>query len=355
MNSLKELRRHRSLAVVMREYYNSFPPLLISEEAFQKIEKTAALFPVHSSSFWGYEIPLSSSKKAADLLLCIHKADCLKELFLNNPEVNAAIASGGADYEKFRKFSLQWAGNEKKLRETVSNIWFEYDCSAHSDILPTPNFFYAPAEGLNSLALIYITHFIFHTILQQKTEKQAYTLLLKCIELLEGKGWVSQIGMMLARKEQCFRLFIQDMPEFGILPYLKKLNYKFANNANLEAQLHICYKYCKRVDLDIDIHFEVGEKIGLECYLDSNDQAIYFLRMLYANQMCEADKYLMLQDYLENIRFHRSKEFQAFFSHFKLVYSPPAGFTAKAYIGYAESGIARQIIRTKPVKTNLYA
>ena len=208
---------------------------------------------------------------------------------------------------------------------------------------------------MNSLALVYITYFVFDAILQQKTEKHTYSLLLKCIELLEGKGWVSQIGMMLARKEQCFRLFIQNIPKFGILPFLKKLNYKYAENADLEVQLNICYNCCKRVDLDIDIRFEIGKKIGLECYFDSNEQAIYFLRMLYEKQICQADKYLLVQDYLESICFDRSKEFQAFFSHIKLIYCPGAGFVAKAYVGYAESGMARQIIRTKPVKTNLYA
>ena len=134
MNLLNELQPGRTLAAVMREYYNSVLQLLISEEAFQRIEKLGVLFPVDSSSFWGYEIPLSSSKKAADFLLCIHKPDRFKDLFSSNPWFNSTDVVNGADYEKFQKFSLQWAGNKKKLREAVSNIWFEYDCSDNSDI-----------------------------------------------------------------------------------------------------------------------------------------------------------------------------------------------------------------------------
>ncbi len=127
---------------------------------------------------------------------------------------------------------------------------------------------------------------------------------------------------------------------FGILPYLQKLHYAHADNADLKAILSLCYQHCKRVALDIDILTELGEKIGIECYFATTAEAISFLYILYERGMCGKDKFEAVKAYLEAIHFDMSKQFQTFFSHVKLAFNPGEGITAKAYIGYAETGMA---------------
>jgi hypothetical protein len=337
-----------SLASFIKKYW--YPSLysLISEEGYRRVDKLGQRIPMDVTSFWGYEIPLSVDERSADFLFCVHNASLFRQALLyDQPHCQQWLDA--SIYAALKDISMAWVDRDSNLGKVIANIWFEYDYKDLAKEYPPANFFYAPKQHCHPLEVVWATQRILTLIFQKHIAKTTFSFLTECMHRLPGNGWVSQIGMMLARGEDRLRLFIQQIDNKALLPYLESIGYPYARNADLCQQLHLCDTLASRTDLDIDISDTIGDKIGLECYFDSIEQALHFLDQLYEHHLCTEHKYHGIQAYMKQIQFDVHQRFQHFFSHIKLVYDPHTGFTSKAYLGFVASTLARNIIRTKPL------
>ncbi len=176
-----------------------------------------------------------------------------------------------------------------------------------------------------------------------------FRFLITCMTQFEGKGWVAQIGRMLARQENKLRLFIQQIPRYGILPYLRRLAYPHVDHPALISQLECCYALADTVDLDIDITDRIGSQLGLECYFNTTEKALLFLDYLAEQGLCVPQKYPLLRAHLLQVRLLPDQQLLHGFSHIKLGFHPEKGFISKVYLGYVDREIASYVVRTQPL------
>lgn len=344
-------QRGERLSDLIDVYHTPFK-YLISEDVFSRIKKSVNWIPAMTSPFWGYEISLSNSENDSDFLLCISKSQNLREALNNQPAYDFCPESK-FNYNKLRGFSDYWSDCDEQIKSLIQNIWLEYDFEFMNGTFILPNFFFAPRKGSNYLSIVIESTEIFKLLSKIQIPNIVYSNLLHVHTQLENKCWISQIGLMLTRKEDRIRLFIQNFAKDELIKYLERIGYPYYGDKDLKNHLENCYRFSDFVFLDIDLGSEVGSKIGLEIYFDYIHQAIDYLKYLLENKLCDPAKYIVFKNHLENIQFDKSKDFQHFLSHFKLVFSPGDGCLSKAYVGFVKNSIARSVIRTQPINPHI--
>jgi hypothetical protein len=341
-------RAEDSLGSIMELYYTSSLETLIPRTAFTLLKNECLRYPANASAFWGYEIPLDQDAAAADLLICIHQPDSLIKLFEDSPDLFPAGLKSKDAYHGLYDFLVLWHEKKDNTLSEVRNIWFEYDHELLAAKSPLPNFFFAPDRNSSALGNILMISKIWNLLFNTTPSARTFQLYLSCFRALPKGAWIPQVGRMAARKENNLRLFVQDLGPSGILPYLGKINYGHVHDPALHDLLEACYKAAKRVDLDIDILEKTGEKIGLECYFETVNQAIHFIDMLYSLELCTKARWHSGKAYLAQMKFNDKDAHQHFLSHIKLSFDPKRGIKSKIYLGYASAQEARNIIRTRP-------
>jgi len=329
--------------------YNKLP---ISDLAWIDLNRLMQLVPLSLTHFWGYEIPLSREDLVADFLFCIHDRE---RFYAFMSESNKTDLFPGPYFNRFKSLAAKWNNLSDPISDALTNLWFEYD---YQDIQLThfnPNFFFAPNQSLNFLEIVNISYKIFGELKEETPEKDQYALLLKCYEALPGTSWISQIGMMLARNNATtLRIFIQDIPNKGILNILENLNYAYLNDVALQQALHLAYQSSDQVNLNLDIGKTVGAKLGIECYFNTMETALGFLGKIYECGVCTEQKFHLMKSCLEKMHLNQNSDYQEFLSHFKIVYTPGYPLDLKAYTGFVHTNIARSVIRTKPLIKSSY-
>ncbi|MEP7318556.1 MAG: hypothetical protein ABI921_07435 [Panacibacter sp.] len=340
----------QSFGKIMDQCCDNLKATLIEAESFELIKRHADFFPVSLSRFWGFEIPLNGLENSADFLFCISEPLQCFDYFFNTWQANFSHELPGELFlPGIRDFSVAWCEAKTLPFKCVVNIWFEYDFQNIQEGILKPNFFYAPAKGTHPFAVVSASETIFKTISGSLVSKLAYAHLLHCLHQLPVNGWVSQIGMMFARNEHTLRLFIQQIPRNGIKPYLEKIHYRYAADEQFNKLLEDCYQLADQVDLNIDVSDSTGDTIGLECSFNEMQRSLDFLDVLFLKGWCKEQKYHALHECLVKMRVEPGKDFQPFFSHFKIVFHPHRPVKTKVYIGYAEKTSASKMIKTKPL------
>lgn len=345
---------NRFVFSVFNEYYTEELERLIDRDSFTNITRFAERFTKNLSPFFGYEVQLGSESSTADLLLCISNPDFFSD-YVNSEIKN--ISENKFDDDTLiglESFSRFWSEKNHLQVQPVNNIWFEFDYNEIGKNSPKACFFFGPKLSINKLEMLLLTKEIFQRIFQKNIEPFTLKALLGIYHILGEDQFISQIGMMNSRGDKNLRLFIQGKDKFWIPKLLSEMDYPFAGKSDFKMQLDECNKLASTVDLDIDIYETIGNKIGLECYFKSTDKALLFLEQLTQKGLVLQHKAYALKEYLLRLKTYKSRLFQPFFSHFKLVYHLSNGFYAKAYIGYVNHKLLPNVIQTKPAKIKSY-
>jgi len=341
-----------TISSLLKDFYVPELEGLIGIKCFTKIAKFTHRFPENLSPFFGYEIQLGTNNNQADFLFCIsdpvevrNYVDSEKSGFTGNSFDTETI--NGLD-----NFSEYWNAACAQSENQINNIWFEFDYNEIEKERPKACFFFGPKLNVNQLEVLLLTERVFGEIFDKNVGANTLKKLLEIVQALEKGTFISQIGMMNSRNDENLRLFIQGKKENWIKPFLQKLNYAHINNPEFITILEACNQIAENVDLDIDISTKLGDNIGLECYFNTAEKALSFLDYLEKNKLAISEKCTLLKNYIVCLAPDKTKSYQAFFSHFKIVFKPGLGFNSKAYFGYTTTRLAPELIRTRPFKSD---
>ena len=339
-----------TISSLLKDFYVPELEGLIGKECFNRIAKFTHRLPGNLSPFFGYEIQLGNKNNQADFLFCI--SDPVEFRNYVDSEISG-LSENSFDAETingFDNFSGYWISKYVQSENQINNIWFEFDYNEIEKERPTACFFFGPKLNVNQLEVLLLTERVFVEIFDKKVEANTLKKLLEIYQALDKETFISQIGMMNSRNEENLRLFIQSKKQNWIKPFLQKLNYPHINNSEFITILDTCNQIAVNVDLDIDISTKLGDNIGLECYFNTAEKALSFLDYLEQNNLAISEKCTLLKNFIISIAPDKTKSYQAFFSHFKIVFKPGLGFNSKAYFGYTTTKLAPELIQTKPFK-----
>lgn len=337
-----------SLAEAIQAHYSPTLAQLVPAHTLARLALLTSYLPQALTTFWGFELPMSNAEASSDFLICLHQADICHQVLQREPGLRAIIPE--PLYTRLLALVRHWIDPADRMGQLISNIWLEYDYDRMKLGQFCPSFFYGPKGNVHSLAVLMASQQIMTQLAPDGLSDGTYRMLARCMTMLAVRGGVSQIGRMLARAENSLRVFIQQIPPQGILPYLQRIDYPHANHPTLVAQLDRCYQFASTVDLDIDIADRVGSQLGLECYFATTEQALLFLADLVNQGLCRADKYQLLHNHVHQLLDTADEQWVPFFSHIKLGFHPDKGFSSKVYLGYVTPGMAPFVIQTKPIQ-----
>lgn len=341
-----------TISSLLKDFYTPQLKGLIAPDCFHKIANFTERFPENLSPFFGYEIQLGNNNNQADFLFCISSPVHFRN-FVNSEAINGSVQNFDSEtFTGLDNFSLFWSDEGRNSKNPINNIWFEFDYEEMEKKRPKACFFFGPKINLNHLEVLLLTEKVFSKIFNKQVKKETLKKLLEINRFLGKQSFISQIGMMNSRNDESLRLFVQGKSKNWIIPFLEQMNYRHVGNADLISILKSCSQLSSNVDLDIDITDEMGENLGIECYFNTTEKAVDFLKMLVENKLATAEKGRFLKNYIDSLESDKSKNFQAFLSHFKIGFKPGQGLIAKAYFGYVAQNLASEIIKTKPVNSN---
>jgi hypothetical protein len=340
-----------TISSLLKDFYVPELEGLIGIECFNRIAKFTQRFPENLSPFFGYEIQLGTNIYQADFLFCVSNPSEFRNYVDSEMSDLSEDSLDLETIDGLNNFSAFWLNETENRKNQINNIWFEFDYNEIEKSRPKSCFFFGPKLNVNKLEVLLLTERVFNKIFNKQVKATTLKTLLEIYHFLEKDSYVSQIGMMNSRNDENLRLFIQGKSKNWILAFLQKMNYSHTNNPEFLAHYENCMPFSSTVDLDIDISSGIGENLGLECYFTSTENALLFLEYLVEKGLSTIQKSDLLKKYLLSLRPDKSKPFQPFFSHFKLVFKPGSGFFAKAYFGYVIQKLAPKIIQTKPIKT----
>jgi hypothetical protein len=340
-----------SLSSVLQEFYIPELEPVISVESFNYILNFTKHFPKWLTQFFGYEINLNSNNRESDFLICINEPERFNKFIRNNSPLHQKVFDP-ATTKRFANFSDYWSNDKTGAGKKINNIWFEFDYSEIKEKLPRLSFFFGPRLDVNRLEMLLITERVFSDIFTKKVNPGTLKMLLRTYEILGNECFISQIGMMNARYENSLRLFIQGTHKNWIIPLLQKMNYTHSAHPDLNLVLNSCIQLSSKVDLDIDISEKIGNNIGLECYMNSTEQALTFLDFWVQKKLSSSWKSEQVKNFILTLKPVRNKSHQPFLSHFKIVFKPEDGFFIKVYLGYLTQNLVPKLIQTNPNKSD---
>jgi len=319
------------LVHVLENFKNIGPFKFIEKDYFKELLSLIEGVPASVSDYFGFEFHFQETKSEPDFLICIHSPAHFKNFLFPFQSKIMEKSKKIQTFDSLNKFQSNW---EIKWKTNIHNIWLEFDKKDIQTTNPAFSFFYAPNLKVNKLEIVLTTKEIFETVTNQTIQAASLKKLLECYKILGDHAIISQIGMMHARGESGLRLFIQKLGPNNIPIFLKTVGYKYAQDGTLMNILSLSAKFASQVDLDIDIHDQILDNIGIECYFDDPLKAIHFFNQfqeLFNGQNEFSSNFV--HSYFSN-EHHVSHDFRIWFSHFKINYQPSYSPKLKAYLGF---------------------
>lgn len=276
--------REFSIAAYLHAVAQHLPAALLAPEAIQTIVALAEQLPGGTTSFFGFECPLSAQAASADFLLCSTR-----------DEGHARILAGSHDtidlplalleypaWQRVRAFCRAWESEAPALLGQIMNIWLEFDVGNHPQAVTCPSVFFGahPPLGTNpdndrsamlrdALALLEPAAI---------AGARGATLQRICAGLPDG-AYAFQIGVMFARQVAAIRVCLRGVEPSSIGALLTKLGWAGARG-ELETLVSALAPLVERLDIDLDVGDAIGPKIGIECYFGTDAQTALRVRQL---------------------------------------------------------------------------
>lgn len=290
--------------------------------------------PASISTLWGYELRLENTDLHSDFQICISKASygAFQEFLSQSPFTHPL-------WSRFRELSTRWTIGADPVYHLLRNIWLEMDAAEMQSDNPMPNFFFAPVDGLDTAEFTKVVRHMF-SILGFDLTNEEIASVSGIHALLPAGSWIPQIGMMAARPgKQAVRLFVHNIREHEIMPFVKGLGYNFDCH-QLEALLSEMARIFDFVDINVEAdHPERQDVVGLEGYFYSWDihkleKMITYLR---GKGLLDERYISKLRDYLVASERTSDSLYREFIHHVKISYAGYAHLHAKLYVGVKRS------------------
>ncbi|MEM6321608.1 MAG: hypothetical protein AAF960_28370 [Bacteroidota bacterium] len=249
------------------------PAGIVDDSQFGQIIDRLEGLPEKLTSFFGFECPLHTNQPVADFLLCVFADEYGRDILSGKTGTDNIPADWLSDevWRKVHRFAQAWNTPTNELFYKADNIWLEFDIiDQEGQKIPQPSFFFAPyhqqekkfLKGAESQAIV-------RQGLQLVRGKSYSAATSNNIDLLykhlPKEAYVFQVGSMLARKEDTYRICIRDITIESIPVFLTQVGWIGDMDA-LKTTLQILGSLVDRIDLDLDVGTTIGSKIGLECY-----------------------------------------------------------------------------------------
>jgi hypothetical protein len=253
------------------------PPALIGKEGMDAIAGVARLLPgsLALQTFF-LECNLSRPEAAGDFLPLVQAAAGRSELAAGIPAVLRDIPI----WVRIQAFLDAWGDMHSVLSSTIDRVWLEFDVSTAGGGPPVPSIFHgyqlAQTGDAGIIAppierQIEATRLAFQILTDRPIEPAVVRQLRACYELLPSDASVFQLGAMIARETDAFRVCVGFRDRSQILPYLDRLGWR----GEQDQLQNVLGQLAGRADwlaLDIDVTTSVLPKVGLECYLRRDDR-----------------------------------------------------------------------------------
>lgn len=329
---------------------------LISAACRRRVLDAAALLPAAASGFFGFEARLGDSAPEVDFLACISAEAGGREAWaaaMPPPGMEAAPA-----WRRAARFVQAWAEPGSPFHDPIINMWVEFDLIGDPAAPLLPSLFFgtnvlgpeqaAPSEHQWLTAAI-------EQVADAPPSDARRRTIADCLAALPSDGRLFQIGTMLSRRQPFLRLCFRGLPITEITGYLEGIGWRGVRG-ELETLLGTIAPLIDDVLLDLDIDDGVGDRIGLECYLEDGPQLperlTAFLTHLRTVGLCTDTKAAALAAWFgltherwcrnswpADLRDHprrpgpgHSGGFVRSLHHVKLVFDPPRALQAKAYL-----------------------
>ncbi|MBT8327350.1 MAG: hypothetical protein KJP21_06480 [Bacteroidia bacterium] len=337
--------KEKSMSDILEHYNLPLISDIINDVAIKNIWDFTKIFPEDLCPFFGYEIQLGQSTDNADFLCCT--ADSAKfHSFVSS--LDSSLQIDKQLLHGLQIFSDYWKNPD--IANQINNIWLEFDYEEMEKTQSNFCFFFGPKTNINNLETILLAEQVFFKVFNKQLKPSVLKHFLEILHDLKNKARITQIGMMHSRKDHRLRLFIQGKHKLWALEFLRSIKHSSLFNKKFTAFIETVSKYCSKLDLDIDISEKVGDALGFECYCNSSDDAIALLESLVKEGLCLSSKSDQIKSYLVALKYDADKKFIPFISHFKIVFNPTKGLSAKVYIGYVSKNLAPKIIQLKPTQ-----
>jgi hypothetical protein len=184
-------------------------------------------------------------------------------------------------WSRLRAFLDAWGDTTLALSSTVDHVWLEFDVSTSAGGTPVPSVFhgYRSVDGVDAVTTatpsrsqLEATCRAFHILSGRPVALAVVEQLGACFEHLPAGARVFQLGAMIARDTDAFRVCVNFLDVSQILPYLDQLGWT-GERARLQRLLRQLEGRVDRLALDLDMSTSVLPKVGLECYLIRDDGA----------------------------------------------------------------------------------
>lgn len=331
-----------AFADVIDYYTRKYCSELVSDQTIEDLVRVTRHLPALFSSNWGFELRPFNAIHGVDFLACVHEPEQL----VARPGVEGQVSFP----ETFRPVIDAWQDKRSILHEGVKNIWFEID-QEHLGLPDTPfNFFIGPVENASPLALAdLLAHLVSLTSDGLLTEfKPALQQLFRAKYLLQDPSWIAQVGIMRARQQSGFRVFIQDISRQAATGFLQGMSYPALDREDLWKCWDALENAGARMALNVDLGRTIGPKLGLEAYFKTVDAAKDYLQEWAEENHAEPSQYHALMRFMSQLDGQQDGPLQPIFSHLKLVYVPDVFPELKAYFGFAKHKTLHLITYSKP-------
>ena len=358
------------------------PSSLISAEHLRALHALASRFPSGICEFFGFESRLGDLRAEVDFLLCA-KADEGGRDVLAGLAPEQPLPPEFLDHpvwKQIRSFAAAWVQPASPLHDCIQNVWLEFDIDGEMGLTlcqgvtlpPVPSLFMGTNVlfGRNcNIAPPWLLNQALPLCMGQAVAPDLEASLNAAVGALPAHANIFQMGMMLGRPGglNMLRLCIRGMNHQEAETYLRAVQWPGSLDV-IQDLLTFVYTSSDSVDLDIDLHPQVGPKIGLECSFgadrDTPIRLASFLENLVQQGLCLDSKRNGLLAWSRG--FHERTNpsawpadlrarsasaskptvsmFMRWVYHVKIVFVPGQPLEAKAYLAVRQAWITPEFI-----------
>lgn len=326
------------------------PDMLISSEAFDEIKKSASILPSELVNFtFGFECELGNENPDADFLVSyntqIGKRDALANISLDKELKENKVWKG------ILEVNNRWNDKNDFIYHRLDFLWLEFDTKTKNYFVPGIFFgplIYSDSKFSRKEQFIIICEKVFAIFGIDKPGKSVLTLM----NNLPDDVHIFQIGILPARNVPFQRFCITKLNSDELEKLLYVVEYPYIDKA--VELFNWLSDFSDKIEVDIDLGDEIGEKIGYECYIESENIEKWqkFLDFLVDEKMCTKEKCEAILNYpgvsdsdtdrdiwpenlldaLSVMNSWKQSIFKRSIHHIKVVFEPGKPLQAKVYL-----------------------
>ena len=254
----------------------SWPQELVSTEGCLRVQALAGQLPEDFSDFWGLECRMLSPEALADVLFEVKNKSLGQRLLAGQaPSCLDALSAEHIAWDRLRAFARLWSQEQEPLFR-VPNLWLEFDAQdaaspqAAAGLITRPSIFLGLRSKKMKLherkELFSQASHVFQLPLPIFEQVHSF------IESIPSPGQLFQLGFMLGRPTRDIRVCVNHLAPAQVPGWLSSMNWPGDIQA-LQELLQRLEPEIKALALGFNLcPHGVENRIGLECYMDWNDQ-----------------------------------------------------------------------------------